>query len=366
MCANSIRHVFPSALVACRNKTLSQISSKLMCWQTTNFILPFQSTVSNVPQLSQLSAVPLPHLQQKVVCPKTRGGQSSDLLENPLGLLASCMKCESWVIHRLGSRSILKKRGFFSLPPPCCGYVVSKELMEMLSATSPRSQSFSRDGEHQLLTFMWEAGLWKQKEIKLFGLPVAALASSSFSRSGQAMRASGHMLPSISQGHQKQAPLTDPSCPLGKLIPTFLEKGILKAVPFSLILITISADVGISAKNWEKPLHHLYPRAHLDSDPIGNETEPVFCSRNTGSILEHQLCFRASKQHENFAKCSSLWWCAIKKVLGGKSRILALPIPILEAICLQQQRLVVMCKKFGIFYAELLIVSLQISKTCQN
>lgn len=137
------------------------------------------------------------------------------------------MKCESWVIHRLGrgSRSILKKRGIFSLPPPCCD---SREFMEVLSDNSPRSLSFSRDGEHQLLTFMWAAGLWKQKEIKLFGLPEAALASSFFSRSGQAMRASGHMLPSTSHGHHKQAPLTDSACPLEKLIPTSLEKASFK------------------------------------------------------------------------------------------------------------------------------------------
>lgn len=94
----------------------------------------------------------LSHLQQKDVCPKVWGGQSSDLLENPLGLLTSRMKCESWVIHRLGrgSRSILKKRGFFSLPLPCCDYVTSREFVEVLSVTLPVSLSFSRDGEHQL------------------------------------------------------------------------------------------------------------------------------------------------------------------------------------------------------------------------
>lgn len=76
MCANSIRHAFPSAPVACKNKSLSQISSRLMCWQTTGFILPFQSTVSNLPSLSQLSVVPWPHVQQKLFVPTCQEGKA--------------------------------------------------------------------------------------------------------------------------------------------------------------------------------------------------------------------------------------------------------------------------------------------------
>lgn len=115
MSSNLIKHVLPSALVVCKNKSLSQVSSRLMsATNSTKSILPFQPTVSNLPQLSQLSAVPLPHLQQKVVCPKVSGGQSSDLLENPLGLLTSCMKCESWVIHSEGGR---RKEDFYPYHP---------------------------------------------------------------------------------------------------------------------------------------------------------------------------------------------------------------------------------------------------------
>lgn len=99
--------------------------------------------------------------QQKVVCPKVSGEQSSDLLENPLGLLlTSCMKCESWVIHRVGEGSILKQTGFFCLTTSCS--VTSRELMEVLSAAFPCWLCFSRDGGHQMLTFMWEAAEGKK------------------------------------------------------------------------------------------------------------------------------------------------------------------------------------------------------------
>lgn len=65
----------------------------------------------------------------------------------------------------------------------------------------------------------WPSCEKQQKAKKLVGLPAAALASCSFSRSGQAKRTSGHMLPSTSHGHQKQTPLSDSAVKANSHLP---------------------------------------------------------------------------------------------------------------------------------------------------
>lgn len=147
---------------------------------------------------------------QKVVCPKVSRGWNSAFLENLLEsfwLAGQNVRTKLFTGQEEEVDPSWNKKGSFCPTFLCCDYVLSREVMEVLSATSPGWLPISRGGEHQLVTFMClqsptgEAVMCRQEGKELPGLPPASLASCSFCRSDQARRAGGHRLPSPSHEH---------------------------------------------------------------------------------------------------------------------------------------------------------------------
>lgn len=162
MSSNLIKHVLPSALVVCKNKSYHRYHLGL-CQQP---ILPIPFYLSSPLCLTCLS-FPSSMLFLCLTCsrrlfvPKCQEGKAVIYWKILLDSWPAVwnVRAELFTVKEEEEKRIL------SLPSPGCDCITSRGLCCLPPYLI---LSFSRDWEHQLLTFMWEAALWKQKEIKLF------------------------------------------------------------------------------------------------------------------------------------------------------------------------------------------------------